>query len=94
MEPSRRIADSNGVACLPPSYHDATKRPDWLELVAPRVPVREYARLCLVSRRFYDQFAPRLWNDPLSAATLLNRDNNGQYTPPHPRVVRAYLQEE
>ncbi|GAB1313616.1 hypothetical protein MFIFM68171_03826 [Madurella fahalii] len=50
----------------PPSYQDAMKRSDWLALVAPYVQVREYARLCLVSSRFYHQFAPRLWNDPLN----------------------------
>ncbi|KXX78900.1 hypothetical protein MMYC01_202008 [Madurella mycetomatis] len=50
----------------PPSYQDATKRLDWLELVAPYVQVKEYACLCLVSSRFYHQFAPRLWNDPLN----------------------------
>lgn len=59
----------------PPSYQDATKRPDWLELAAEYIPLREYARLCLVARRFYHQFGPRLWNDPLTAAGILNRDN-------------------
>jgi hypothetical protein len=64
----------HGTAYLP-SYEDATIRPNWLQLVAPYLPVREYARLCLVSRRFYHQFAPRLWNDPLTAAALIHRDN-------------------
>lgn len=72
MEHSRQPSD-NGVPRLP-SYQDATTRPDWLELVAPYVPVREYARLCLVSKRFYHQFAPRLWNDPLTALSILGRD--------------------
>lgn len=70
---------AHSVAYLP-SYQDATRRPDWLELVASHVPIGEYARLCLVSRRFYHQFAPRLWNDPLAAAGMLGRDN-GQSLP-------------
>lgn len=65
--PTGPFAEDAGTAYLP-SYQDATTRPDWLALVAPYVPVREYARLCLVCRRFYRQFAPRLWNDPLAAA--------------------------
>ncbi|KAM7220882.1 hypothetical protein V8F06_003776 [Rhypophila decipiens] len=55
----------------PPSYLDATRRQDWLELVAPHVSVRDYPALCLVSKRFYDIFAPRLWHDPLTAARTL-----------------------
>ncbi|KAM7186356.1 hypothetical protein V8F20_011423 [Naviculisporaceae sp. PSN 640] len=55
----------------PPSYLDATRRQDWLELVAPYVSVRDYTNLCLVSKRFYDLFAPRLWHDPLTAARTL-----------------------
>ncbi|KAK4042756.1 hypothetical protein C8A01DRAFT_44252 [Parachaetomium inaequale] len=58
MEHTGRIADSNGLVADLPSYQDATTRPDWLALVAPYLSVREYARLCLVSRRFYDEFAP------------------------------------
>lgn len=54
-----------------PSYQDATKRLDWLVLVAPYVRVRDYARLCRVSRRFYSHFAPRLWNDPVQVARSL-----------------------
>ncbi|KAK0748527.1 hypothetical protein B0T21DRAFT_398594 [Apiosordaria backusii] len=53
----------------PPSYQEATRRLDWVELIAPYVPIREYARLCLVDRRFYRHLAPRLWNDPLAAAS-------------------------
>ncbi|KAK3990530.1 hypothetical protein QBC44DRAFT_358408 [Cladorrhinum sp. PSN332] len=60
----------------PPSYQDATRRRDWLELVAPYCPISEHANLCQVSRRFRAQFAPRLWNDPLAAGRLLNRDND------------------
>ncbi|KAH6620656.1 hypothetical protein B0J18DRAFT_430348 [Chaetomium sp. MPI-SDFR-AT-0129] len=57
-----------------PSYQDATARPDWLELVAPWLPLRDYPRLCLVSRRFYGQFAPRLWNDPLGMVCRIHPD--------------------
>ncbi|KAK3344348.1 hypothetical protein B0T25DRAFT_556799 [Lasiosphaeria hispida] len=49
----------------PPTYQDAIHR-DWLRVVAPRIPVQYYARLCLVSKRFYQRFAPLLWNDPLA----------------------------
>jgi hypothetical protein len=55
-----------------PSYQEATKRPDWLALVAPYVPIRDYARLCLVSKRFFDEFAPRLWNDPFAVICMQN----------------------
>ncbi|KAK3314775.1 hypothetical protein B0H66DRAFT_563634 [Apodospora peruviana] len=55
----------------PPSYQDATKRVDWLELAAPYVSFADYPRLCLVCKRFYKQFAPRLWHDPLTAALKL-----------------------
>jgi hypothetical protein len=65
-------ADHHGVQ--PPSYQDAMKRPDWLDVVAPYIPIREYARLCLVDTRFYRQFAPRLWNDPFAVPRSLNRD--------------------
>ncbi|KAL2174358.1 uncharacterized protein P884DRAFT_332042 [Thermothelomyces heterothallicus CBS 202.75] len=63
MEHTRRTADA--VVDLP-SYRAATTRPDWLALVAPYVRINDYASLCLVSRHFYRQFAPRLWNDPLA----------------------------
>jgi len=55
----------------PPSYLDATRPQDWLELVAPYASVRDLSNLCLVSKRFYGYFAPRLWNDPLTAAKTL-----------------------
>jgi hypothetical protein len=58
-------------AGLLPSYQEATTRPDWLTLVAPYIPVKDYARLCLVSKRFYEQFAPRLWNDPFAVIRML-----------------------
>ncbi|KAI1506711.1 hypothetical protein F5X99DRAFT_14073 [Biscogniauxia marginata] len=48
-----------------PSYQEATTTPDWLDLVAPYVPVASWKICCLVSCRFYRQFAPRLWQDPL-----------------------------
>ncbi|KAK4156385.1 hypothetical protein C8A00DRAFT_30779 [Chaetomidium leptoderma] len=62
----------------PPSYQRATKRPDWLGLVAPYIPLRKYARLCLVSKRFYRHFAPRLWNDPFTTARMLNPDYDAE----------------
>lgn len=48
-----------------PSYEQAITHPDWLHLVAPYVPVVDWPRCCLVDHRFYLQFAPRLWQDPL-----------------------------
>jgi len=53
-----------------PSYHEAVHA-DWLPIVAPFLAVHEYARLCRVSRPFHAQFAPRLWNDPLTTARRL-----------------------
>ena len=87
MERSRRPPD-NGVVDLP-SYQEATKRPDWLELVALHVPIQEYARLCLVSKRFYHQFAPRLWNDPLVVAGMHRGDKGQSSDSPTPIVARA-----
>jgi hypothetical protein len=74
MEHTGRIVDSNGMVVDLPSYQDATARPDWLALVAPYLSVREYARLCLVSQRFYHEFAPRLWNDPFAVICLIHPD--------------------
>ncbi|KAI1084566.1 hypothetical protein F5B20DRAFT_211347 [Whalleya microplaca] len=48
-----------------PSYEEATTTPDWIDLVAPYVPVIDLYRCCLVDRRFNRKFAPRLWQDPL-----------------------------
>ncbi|KAI0008971.1 hypothetical protein F4779DRAFT_584641 [Xylariaceae sp. FL0662B] len=48
-----------------PSYAEATTNPDWLDLVALYVPVVDWYRCSLVDGRFYRQFAPRLWKDPL-----------------------------
>lgn len=57
-----------------PSYEDAVSRLDWLELVAPYVPVSELSRLCSVNRHFYNVFASRLWNDPLTTVRKLGLD--------------------
>ncbi|KAI1438931.1 hypothetical protein GGR50DRAFT_690699 [Xylaria sp. CBS 124048] len=48
-----------------PTYGDATSRLDWLSIVAPYVPASSWASCCLVDHRFYAQFAPFLWQDPL-----------------------------
>ncbi|OTA57909.1 hypothetical protein K449DRAFT_415924 [Hypoxylon sp. EC38] len=48
-----------------PSYEQAVSSPDWLDLVAGYVLVVDWPRCCLVDRRFYSRFAPRLWQDPL-----------------------------
>jgi hypothetical protein len=60
----------------PPSYEEAVTGGHWLDLVAPYVALRDYSKLCRVSRRFYDQFAPRFWNDPLQTARLLGLHPN------------------
>ncbi|EFX06446.1 leucine rich repeat domain containing protein [Grosmannia clavigera kw1407] len=54
-----------------PSYGEAISGGHWLDLVAPYVAVCDYARACRVSCVFYNQFAPRLWNDPLQTFRLL-----------------------
>jgi hypothetical protein len=76
-----------------PSYEDATSRLDWLELVAPYVPVRDLGRLCSVNRRFYRVFAPRLWNDPLPMVRTLGlQQSNGEHDmPPRPLHDDAFL---
>ncbi|KAH6999953.1 hypothetical protein EDB80DRAFT_725879 [Ilyonectria destructans] len=51
-----------------PSYHEATARQDWLHLVASFVAPPDYPALCLVDRRFWHVFAPRLWFNVLLAA--------------------------
>ncbi|KAI5458149.1 leucine rich repeat domain protein [Mariannaea sp. PMI_226] len=48
-----------------PSYHEATSRPDWLALAVPFVPPCDYPAACLVNRRFWSVFAPRLWSNVL-----------------------------
>ena len=63
-----------------PSYQEATSRSDWLEIAAPYFAIRDYARLCRVSRSFNRQFAARLWKDPLKAARLLGlHPNSGEH---------------
>ena len=54
-----------------PSYQEAVGRGNWLPVVAPYFALRDYARLCRVSRAFHAAFAARLWNDPLTAARRL-----------------------
>jgi hypothetical protein len=67
----------------PPSYEQAITNGGqgwWLELVVPYVSVGDYPSLCLVSRRFYDVFCPRLWKDPLVTVRILGLDpGNGSY---------------
>ncbi|PFH55255.1 hypothetical protein XA68_10259 [Ophiocordyceps unilateralis] len=46
---------------VPPSYQEAVSRPDWLVLAAPYVATADFASLCLVNRRCWSIFAPRLW---------------------------------
>ncbi|KAJ9138670.1 Leucine rich repeat domain containing protein [Pleurostoma richardsiae] len=58
-----------------PSYQEATSQ-DWLEVVSPYIPLRDYRTLCLVSKRFYEQFAPRLYNSPLAIVRALGLDPN------------------
>ncbi|KAI0448997.1 hypothetical protein F5B21DRAFT_75994 [Xylaria acuta] len=59
-----------------PSYSEATTRLDWLSLVAPHVPASGWTCCCLVDRRFYDRFAPRLWRDPLVTVRQLGLHPN------------------
>ncbi|EAA26554.1 hypothetical protein NCU03551 [Neurospora crassa OR74A] len=55
-----------------PSYQEATRTLDWLELVGPSISIRDYARLCRVSRHFCDYFLPRLWTDPFAMCYALD----------------------
>ncbi|KAH8166587.1 hypothetical protein CIB48_g1689 [Xylaria polymorpha] len=59
-----------------PSYSEATTRLDWLSLVAPHIPASGWTSCCLVDRRFYDRFAPRLWRDPLVTVRQLGLHPN------------------
>ncbi|KAI0102404.1 hypothetical protein GGR51DRAFT_527248 [Nemania sp. FL0031] len=59
-----------------PSYSEATSRLDWLALVAPHVPASSWSFCCLVDRRLYSHFAPRLWRDPLVTIRRLGLDPN------------------
>lgn len=64
-----------------PSYGEAISS-DWLPLVAPYLPATLYARLCLVSRSWYGEFAPRLWRDPLQTIRALGLDPaDGEWVP-------------
>ncbi|RYP45082.1 hypothetical protein DL768_008513 [Monosporascus sp. mg162] len=59
-----------------PSYEEAMSGPDWLSLAAPFVPLSSWRQCCLVNRRFYREFAPRLWQDPLVTVRKLGLDPN------------------
>ncbi|KAI1135824.1 hypothetical protein F5Y05DRAFT_162374 [Hypoxylon sp. FL0543] len=59
-----------------PSYEQAVANPDWLDLAAGFVPIVDWPRCCLVDRRFYSRFAPRLWQDPLVAIRRLGLHPN------------------
>ncbi|XXG96392.1 hypothetical protein Hte_002674 [Hypoxylon texense] len=59
-----------------PSYEDAVASPDWLDLVATYIPIADWPRCCLVDKRFYHQFAPRLWQDPLVTVRRLGLHPN------------------
>ncbi|CAJ2512097.1 Uu.00g077220.m01.CDS01 [Anthostomella pinea] len=63
-----------------PSYHEATTSPDWLSLVASFIPVGCWQTCCLVDRRFYRQFNPRLWQDPLVVIRQLGLHPNDDLT--------------
>ncbi|KAJ4405817.1 hypothetical protein N0V85_004607 [Neurospora sp. IMI 360204] len=54
-----------------PTYQEATSTVDWLELAGPSISIRDYARLCRVSRHFYHYFLPRLWTDPFAICYAL-----------------------
>jgi hypothetical protein len=60
-----------------PSYHDAVRRADWLDLVTLYCSPKDYASLCRVSVRFRNRFARRLWTSPLRVvrALGLHREN-------------------
>ncbi|KAH6656882.1 hypothetical protein BKA67DRAFT_553490 [Truncatella angustata] len=51
-----------------PSYEQATTAPHWLQLVGPYVLTTDWRRCSRVNKLFYQQFAPRLWLDPLVTA--------------------------
>ncbi|KAI1115441.1 hypothetical protein F5Y14DRAFT_129622 [Nemania sp. NC0429] len=59
-----------------PSYGEATSRLDWLSLVAHHIPASSWTSCCLVDRRFYSFFAPRLWQDPLVVVRQLGLHPN------------------
>ena len=59
-----------------PSYEQATSGPDWLCLVVPFVQPLSWRQCCLVNKKFYRQFAPLLWQDPLATVRQLGLDPN------------------
>ncbi|KAK7977293.1 hypothetical protein PG988_004783 [Apiospora saccharicola] len=59
-----------------PSYQEATVAADWLQLAAPYLTAADWRRCCLVNSQFYQQFAPRLWLDPLITARDLGLHPN------------------
>ncbi|KAI0970714.1 hypothetical protein F4678DRAFT_100191 [Xylaria arbuscula] len=59
-----------------PSYSEATTQLDWLSLVASFVPASDWTACCLVDKRFYNHFAPRLWQDPLCIVRKLGLHPN------------------
>jgi hypothetical protein len=66
---------------LLPSYHEAVRQTDWLDLVTPYCSPKDYASLCRVSGRFHDRFARLLWGSPLRMARALGlHRENGELT--------------
>ncbi|PHH65798.1 hypothetical protein CDD81_1525 [Ophiocordyceps australis] len=59
---------------LLPSYGEATTRADWLAVAAPYVAFSDFTSLCLVSRRCWALFAPRLWCNVLVSARRAGLD--------------------
>ena len=57
-----------------PSYEEAITRQDWLALVAPYVSFHDYCSLSLVNNRFWQIFAPLLWENPLKTVRLAGLD--------------------
>jgi hypothetical protein len=75
-----------------PSYEEATSRLDWLGLVAPFVEFSDYKILCLVNRRFWHVFAPRLWRDLLVAVRQAGLDpGDGESIGMRPEVNRIHI---
>jgi hypothetical protein len=65
-----------------PSYSEAIAPTDWLALAVPYVARSDYRALCLVSRRFWLAFAPRLWRDILTAVRQCGLDpSDGTHQP-------------
>ena len=64
-----------------PSYQEATTRPDPWILIAPMLPSILLSNLCLVSKHFYEVFAPLLWFEPTK---VLLRNTNPLGPPRYP----------